>query len=115
MAGVFCHAVVFKTNVLHFKIENTPIKDTNEKTKFKKMLSFPFVDKRKVFVTKLSFEELNLVFSIKAPKFLKKLQVHSTLYGKEKYVFKRKFLNLSRFHGRFLHFDLGERKPEKIP
>ena len=48
------------------------------------MLSFPFVDKQKVFVTKLSLEQYNLVFSIKAPKFLKKLQVHSTLYGKEK-------------------------------
>ena len=38
--------VVFKTKVLHFKIENTPIKDTNGKRKFKRMLSFLFVDKR---------------------------------------------------------------------
>ena len=53
--------VIFKTKVLHFKIENTPIKDTNGKRKFKRMLSFLFVDKRKLFAMKLSFEEFNLV------------------------------------------------------
>ena len=54
--------VVFKTKVLHdFKIENTPIKDTNGKRKFSGMLSFLFVDKRKLFTMKLSFEEFNLV------------------------------------------------------
>ena len=58
----FHHVVVFKTKVLHFKIENTPIKDTNGKRKFKRMLSFLFVDKRKLFAMKLSFEESNLVF-----------------------------------------------------
>ena len=46
--------VVFKTKVLHFKIENTPIKDTNGKRKFKRMLSFLSVDKRHCLV--------NLVF-----------------------------------------------------
>ena len=55
--------VVFKTKVLHFKIENTPIKDTNGKRKFKRMLSFLFVDKRKLLPMKLSFEEFNLFFS----------------------------------------------------
>ena len=39
------HVVVFKTKVFHFKIENTPIKDANGKRKFKRMLSFLFVDK----------------------------------------------------------------------
>ena len=53
--------VVFKTKVLHFKIENTPIKDTNGKRKFKRMLSFLFVNKRKLFAMKLSFEEFNFV------------------------------------------------------
>ena len=38
-----------KTKVLHFKIENKPIKDTNGKGKLKRMLSFLSVDKRKVF------------------------------------------------------------------
>ena len=55
------HAVVFKTKVLHFKIENTPIEDKNGKRKFNGMLSFLFVDKRKLFAMKLSFEEFNLV------------------------------------------------------
>ena len=35
------HVVVFKTKVLHFKIENTPIKDTNGKGKFLKNAQFP--------------------------------------------------------------------------
>ena len=54
--------VVFKAKVLHFKIENTPIKkDTIGKRKFKRLLSFLFVDKPKLFSMKLSFEEFNLV------------------------------------------------------
>ena len=57
------HVVVFKTKVLHFKIESTPVKDTNgKKKKFKRMLSFLFVDKRKLFAMKLSFVEFNRVF-----------------------------------------------------
>ena len=39
------HVVVLKTKVLHFKIENTPIKGTNGKRKFNGMLNFLFVDK----------------------------------------------------------------------
>ena len=54
--------VVFKTKGLHLKIENTPIKDTNGKRKFKRMLSFLFVDKRKLFAINLPFEEFNIVF-----------------------------------------------------
>ena len=54
--------VVFKTKVLHFKIENTQIKGTNGKRKFKRMLSFLFVDKRKFFAITLSLEGFNLVF-----------------------------------------------------
>ena len=100
MAGTVHHVVVFKTKVLHFKIENTPIKDTNGKRKFKRMLSFLFVDKRKLFAMKLSFEEFNLVFytadgtlglacfeSTKAPRFLKTLEVHSVLYDQRKVRF----------------------------
>ena len=48
--------------VLHFKIENTPMKDTNGKRKFKRILSFLFVDKRELFAMKLSFVEFNPVF-----------------------------------------------------
>ena len=76
--------------------------------------------------TKLSFEEFNLVFftteslacfqPTKAPKSFNKPQAHSTLYRKEKYVFNRKFLYLERFHGRFLHFDIGlKEKPQNVP
>ena len=54
--------VVFKTKVLHFKFENTPMKDTNGKKKFKKLLRFLFVDKRELFAMKSCFEEFNLVF-----------------------------------------------------
>ena len=54
--------VVFKTKVLHFKIENTPITETNGRRKFKRLLSFLAVDKRKPFAMKLSLEEFNLVF-----------------------------------------------------
>ena len=63
MVGAIHDVVVFKTKVLHFNIENTPIKDTSGKRKFKRMLSFLSVDKRKLFAMKLSFEEFNLVFS----------------------------------------------------
>ena len=36
------HVVVFKTKVLHFKIENTPIKDTSGNRKLKRMFRFLF-------------------------------------------------------------------------
>ena len=45
------------------------------------MLSFLFMDTRKLFVMKLSVEEFNLVFF--TARFLKKLQAHSVLYGQE--------------------------------
>ena len=93
--------VVLKTNVLHFKIENTPIKDTNGKRKFKRMLSFLFVDKQKLFAMKLSFKEFNLVFytadrsawlvlnqqGSEVNAFLKTLEVHSVLYDQRKVRF----------------------------
>ena len=80
-----CGATVFKTKVLHFKIEKKTVKDTNGNKKFKRMLSFLFEDKRKLFITKFSFGEFNLVFFTeerlacfeltKAAKFLKKCAV----------------------------------------
>ena len=61
------YTVVFnETNVflliiiLGWKV--APQKTINGKRKFKRSLSFPFVDKRNLFLTKLFFEELNLVF-----------------------------------------------------
>ena len=96
--------VVFKTKVMHFKIENMPINNTNGKRKFKRMLSFPFADKRKFFATKLSFEEFNLVFYmadrsawlvLNQPRqqgFLRHLRYIPFSMIKEKYVFKKEFL-----------------------
>ena len=98
--------VVFKTKVLHFKIENTPIKDTNGKRKFKRMLSFLFVDKRKLFAMKLSFEESNLVFYtadrsawlvLNQPRqrgFWRHLRYIPYSMIKEKCVFEKEFLYL---------------------
>ena len=98
------HVVVFKTKVLYFKIENTPMKDTNGKRKFKRMLSFLFLDKRKLFAMKLSFEEFNIVFYtadrsawlvLNQPRqqgFWRHLRYILFSMIKEKYVFKREFL-----------------------
>ena len=46
----------------NFRVKNTPLKDANGKGKFKWMLSFLFVDNRKLLVTKSFFEEFNDVF-----------------------------------------------------
>ena len=39
--------------------------------------------------------------------------MHSVLYGQGRYVFKREFLCLERFHVCFLHFDVNE-KPQNF-
>ena len=50
-----------------------------------------------------------------AARFLKNVEVHSVLHGHRKYVFKRVFLCLERFHGRFIHFDIGvKEKPRNV-
>ena len=63
-----------------------PIKDTNGKKKFKRMLSFLSVDKPELFAMKLSFKEFTLVFFtadrsawlvLNQLSFVKKLEVHS--------------------------------------
>ena len=62
MPGWRAHqVVVFKTKVLHFKIENTPIKDTSGKRKFNGMLSSFLGTKESFSLFKLSFNEFNLV------------------------------------------------------
>ena len=92
------HVVVFKTKVLHFKIENTPIKDTNGKRKFKRMLSFLFVGKRKLFaMTLIVFRgiqpcflrigALGLFSTNKAARFLKTLEGLSVAYDQRKVRF----------------------------
>ena len=44
----------YKTKVSHFKVKNTPLKDTDGKGKFKRMLSFLLIDKGRLFFTKLT-------------------------------------------------------------
>lgn len=48
------HAVVFKTKVLQFKNENTVTKYKNGTGKFKRILSFLFKEKRKLFIMRKS-------------------------------------------------------------
>ena len=38
--------MVYRKSVSHFKVINTPLKDTDGKGKFKRMLSFLLVDKK---------------------------------------------------------------------
>ena len=90
--------MVFKTKLLHFKVENTPIRLTNGKRKFKRILIFLFVENRKLFVAKLSFQEF------RAMKYLKKFWVHFVVYGQGKYFYRRNFLYLLRFYRRFFSF-----------
>ena len=81
--------------VLHFK-------KTKGKGKFKTMLSFLFVDTRKLFVMKLSFEEFNLVFSTE--RFLKNLQAHSVLLVKKLKLLKGNFFVFIKFSWTFSTF-----------
>ena len=62
MPGWRAHqVVVFKTKVLHFKIEDTPIKDTSGKRKFNGMRSSFLGTNESFSLFKLSFNEFNLV------------------------------------------------------
>ena len=88
------------------------------------MLRFLFVDKRELFALKFSFENCFLHGgsdrlawfepTVEAARFLKKLEVHSVLYGHRKCVFEREFLCLERFHGRFLYFDIGAKEKPHV-
>ena len=112
------HAVVYKTSVSHFKINNTPLKDTEGKGKFKRITgSFLLVEKGRLSFTKLSFEEFEiheifitadrsvLLKRNQAAKFLNNFQVHFVLYSQENYVFKWQFIYLQIFLlRRFIHF-----------
>ena len=79
------HVVVFSTKVLHFKIENTPIKNTNGKVQWNAQI--PFCGQKKSFAMKLSFEEFTIVstrrivalglFSTNQGSEVQKLEVHS--------------------------------------
>ena len=102
MAGARSSCGSFQDQSFALKIENTPIKDTNGKRKFKRMLSFPFVDKRKLFAMGLSFycflhggwEGLACFESTRQRGFWRHFRYIPYPMIKEKYVFKRKFLYL---------------------
>ena len=65
-----------------FQVENTPIKDTNGKRKFKSMLSFLFVDKRELFAMKLCSRNSTL-FSSRRIRALGLFDLFSTNQGSE--------------------------------
>ena len=87
---------VCKTSVSHLKFQNTctPLKHTDGKRKFKRMLSFLLVENLRLFFTKSSFEkfEIHEIFITadrsawavlkrnQAAKFWKNFQVHFVLY-----------------------------------
>ena len=85
---------VYKTSVSHFKVKNKPLKHTDGKGKFKRMLSFLLVKNGRLFFTKSSFEkfEIHEIFITadrsawpvlkrnQAATFWKNFQVHFVLY-----------------------------------
>ena len=85
---------VYKTSVSHFKVQNTPLKHTDGKGKFKRMLNFLLLENGRLFFTKSSFEKFEIhEISITADrsawpdlkrkhaaKFLKNFLVHFVLY-----------------------------------
>ena len=89
------HVVVFKTKVLHFTIENMPIKD-KWKEKVQKNAQFPFCGQTKAFCYEFVFRGIQTCFlyggleclarfePIKAARFLKTLEVHFVLYDQRK-------------------------------
>ena len=93
------HVVVFKTKVLHFKIESTPVKDTNGKKKVQKNAQFPLCGQTKAFRYEIVFRGIQPCFlhggserlacfePTKAARFLKTLEVHSVLYDQRKVRF----------------------------
>ena len=95
----FHHVVVFKTKVLHFKIESTPVKDTNGKKKVQKNAQFPLCGQTKAFRYEIVFRGIQPCFlrggsdrlacfeSSKAARFLKTLEAHSVLYDQRKVRF----------------------------
>ena len=90
--------VVFKTKVLHFKIENTPRKD-KWKEKVQKNAQFPFCGQTKAFRYEIVFRGIQPCFlygrsehlacfePTKAARFLTTLEVHSVRYNQRKVRF----------------------------
>ena len=64
------------------RLKKTPLKDTDGKEKFKRMLSFLLVDKGRLILTTLSFKEFEIQ---PRSEILKNFQVHVALYIQENY------------------------------
>ena len=94
-------AMVNKSRVSHFKVKNTPLKHTDGKGNFKRMLNFLQVDKGRLFFVKLSFVEFKIyeIFIMadrsawpvlkrqQVAKFLKNFQANFVLCSQESDVF----------------------------
>ena len=112
--------VVFKTKVLLFKIENTTINKTQMERESSIECSVSFLWANESFslwncLSKNLTGSLTCFEPTKAARILKKLEVHSVLYGQGKYIFKREFLYLQTFYRRFLHFDISvKEKPQNV-
>ena len=113
------HVVVFKTKVLHLKIEHTAIKDTNGKRKFKRMLSFLMIRYDIVFrgiqPCFLRIGALGLFWTKKAPRFpWGHLRYIPYSMIKQNYVFKREFLHFKGFMDGFYILTSAWKKNHKI-
>ena len=119
--------VVFKTKVLHFKIENTPIKDTNGKKKFKRMLSF-FLWSNESFSLWNCSSRNSTLFSTRRIGTLGLFWTNQgsevsedtwgtfrTLWSEKSSFLKRNFCIYKGFMDVFLYFDIGvKEKPQNV-
>ena len=118
--------MVFKAKVLHFKIENTPIKDTNGKKSFKRMLSFLFCGQTKAFRYDIAFRGIQPCFFTDRSAWLVLNQQGSevsedtwgtfrTLWSKKSTFLKGNFSILRVSWTVFYSFDMGvKEKPQNV-
>ena len=90
----------FTRRYLDFQVKNTPLKETDGKRKFKRMLSFLLVDKGRLFFYKIVLRGIQISEDFRhrsdwpvlkcnqAAKFLKNFQIHFVLFSQENNVFK---------------------------
>ena len=115
------HAVVLRPPFCISRLKTHRQKTKNGMRKFKRMLTFLFVEEGKLFIKKSSFKEFNLAFLTaermvcfemqpRQRSFLLNFQVHFALYGQENYVFEREFMYLEIFRRRSMHFFFGAKE-----
>ena len=116
------HVVVLKTKGLHFKTENTPIKDTNGKRKLKRMLSFFFCGQTKAFRYEIFFLRNSTSFSTRRigalglshRGFWRHLRYIPYSMIKEKYVLKGNFCIYKGFMNVFYILTSAWKKKHKM-